>query len=590
MAREGYVTGRAAKTTAQKRGKLMQAEQRGAFLSALFIDYDNVYFSLKRRSEDAAARFAQDPGHWLAQLRSGRLIRNEGAAHGGERRLAVNRLYGNPVPRRTTREGPNDPNSFIFVRHHFIRAGLEVVDCPPLTAQLKNGSDIRMALEVFEFIEHRTRFDEFILMSGDADFTPVLHRLREYDRRIVIYTNDHTAQPYTALCDGRIEEQDFVNFLLSNALPSPEVPSGSAVISRAGAETERAVGRAMHNALGFEDGDRVPAGAGYGQQRESKAAAPQRGPQARTDEPTIRALMDDFQEIGAEILDLVVKAVGEANKPVPIAYLANRAMKELGSEKTVGTNWAGSGGFLNFLSQNLPDRLRLTEAPPHCVYDPARHGAEQPREETQRESGLKHAAGQGQPLSPSGGNTRMSELQNSITRIHQASKAPPLPPSEYQLLFELIAAELHENGFHPRRTVSGVIARAEQSGVRLAEADVSFVIGAVDDADPWLENTRSPADIARTYRDVILSQCDKAGVQLSEDERQLVQVWFGAARWATDTGQGMRDSEHPGDGENRPASTQRPEIPLPPDFDDGAAGDDPPVEDRRSAGGSKYRR
>jgi len=568
----------------------MQAEQGGAFLSALFIDYDNVYLSLKRRSEDAAARFAQDPGHWLAQLRSGRLIRGQGEAREQERRLAVNRVYGNPVPRRTTREGPNDPNSFIFVRHHFIRAGLEVIDCPPLTAQLKNGSDIRMALEVFEFIEHRTRFDEFILMSGDADFTPVLHRLREYDRRIVIYTNDHTAQPYTALCDGRIEEQDFVNFLLSNALPSPEGPSGPAGISRAGAETERAVGRAMHNALGFEDADRAPAASGYGQQQESKAASPQRAPQARTDDPTIRALMDDFEEIGAEILDLVAKAVGEADKPVPIAYLANRAMKELGSEKTIGTNWAGSGGFLNFLSQNLPDRLHLTEAPPHCVYDPSRHEPEQRGEEAQTESGLQRAAGQGQPLKAAGDNTRMSELQNSITRIHQASKAPPLPPSEYQLLFDLIAGEIHENGFHPRRTVSGVIARAEQSGVRLAEADVSFVIGAVDDADPWLENTRSPAEIARTYRDVILSRCDKAGVELSGDERQLVQVWFGAARWTSDTGQGMRGPEPPDHGEDRPASAQRLEIPLPPDFDDGAVSDDQPGEDRRGAVGSKFRR
>ena len=49
-------------------------------------------------------------------------------------------------------------------------------------------------------------FDEFIILSGDADFTPVLHRLRAHARRTVVFANDHTAQPYTAMSDGEIRE------------------------------------------------------------------------------------------------------------------------------------------------------------------------------------------------------------------------------------------------------------------------------------------------------------------------------------------------------------------------------------------------
>jgi len=566
----------------------MPAEQRGAYLSALFVDYDNVYLSLRRRSEEAAARFAQAPAHWMEQIVHGRLIRRETRAQAQCRRLAINRVYGNPVPRRAGRE--NDPNSFIFVRHHFIRAGFEVIDCPPLTAQLKNGSDIRMAIDVRDLIEHRTRFDEFILLSGDADFTPVLHRLREYDREIIIYANDHTAQPYTALCDGRIEERDVVDFLLSNALPAPDgqAESGPRPLGAtdAGADTAMAVNQAMHRALGYGD---EPEQTSVGFPPASRDAAPAapggsaglqpRSTQTRTEEPAIRALMDDFRQIGAEILDLVVKSVAEADKPVPIAYLANRAMKEVGSEKTVGTNWAGSGGFLNFLSRNLPDHLRLSEAPPHCVYDPARHSVEGGAPE---EQGISTPARSGPPAPAEAGGQRRHDLQRSITRIYEASQAPPLPPSEYQLLFSLVAAEVQDNGLRPGRTGSAVIARGEQNGVRFADQDVSFVLNAVDDLDPGFERARTPQAIAGVYRDVILNRCRKGGLDLSDDERQLIDVWFGAAQ----LGAGAEPMKSAGAQRQAHQAFGRPEIPLPPDFDDADGSAASPGSALRDLGGS----
>ncbi len=84
----------------------------------------------------------------------------------------MNRCYGNPVPRRNTHDNSTDMNSFPFIRHHFLRAGFEVIDCPPLTAQLKNSADIRIVMDVRDILNHDTHFDEFVILSGDADFTP----------------------------------------------------------------------------------------------------------------------------------------------------------------------------------------------------------------------------------------------------------------------------------------------------------------------------------------------------------------------------------------------------------------------------------
>ena len=63
-------------------------------------------------------------------------------------------------------------------------------------------------MDVRDYLTHETYFDEFIILSGDADFTPVLQRLRQHARRTVIYCNEYTAQPYTAICDGEVREAD----------------------------------------------------------------------------------------------------------------------------------------------------------------------------------------------------------------------------------------------------------------------------------------------------------------------------------------------------------------------------------------------
>jgi hypothetical protein len=197
----------------------MKREAGGPCLSAVFVDYDNIYLSLKRKSEEAAKRFAKDASGWLRGIETGRLITPTNAPFTGTRRIVMNRCYGNPVPRRNTNDNSTDMNSFPFVRHHFLRAGFEVIDCPPLTAQLKNSSDIRMVMDIRDYLTHDTYFDEFVILSGDADFTPVLHRLRAHARRTVIFANDFTAAPYTAISDGEVREADLIALILNGALP-----------------------------------------------------------------------------------------------------------------------------------------------------------------------------------------------------------------------------------------------------------------------------------------------------------------------------------------------------------------------------------
>lgn len=354
-------------------------------MSTVFVDYDNIYLSLKRKNEEAAKRFAKDAGLWLAEIASGRLITpTNSPVLEMPRRIVMNRCYGNPVPRRNAHDNSTDMNSFPFVRHHYLRAGFEVIDCPPLTAQLKNSADIRMVMDVRDYLLHDTYFDEFIILSGDADFTPVLHRLRQHARRTVIYSNDHTATPYTAISDGEVREADLIAALLEG-----------------------------------------------------------RAPAAVTDEQSTRKGLPNPQsmdEARKAIISDVLGHVRADSQPLLLEVLADRAVRTLGHEKTVGTAWGGAGSFRDLLVNELPEGIEVTEHAPHYVFDTTRSAApaeakSEPRQpQPPRESVDRFASSFGdirpEPLVPAQEEAPVSRQPAPAAAAAAAAPAPLHAPNE----------------------------------------------------------------------------------------------------------------------------------------------------------------
>ena len=555
----------------------MKRETAGAVLSAVFVDYDNIYMSLRRKNEDAAKRFAKDAAVWLKAIETGALISPTNSVLGDSpRRIVMNRCYGNPVPRRNSHDNSTDMTSFPFIRHHFLRAGFEVVDCPPLTAQLKNSSDIRMVMDLRDYLVHDTYFEEFIILSGDADFTPVLHRLRQHARRTVIYANEHTAQPYTAICDGEIREVDLVGLLtsLSEAVP----PSITANTSEARL---------------------IPV------QERSVAPQAQLQPQPQM----------TIAELKAEILAEIVATVRTSPTPLPLEALADRALRSIGHERTIGTNWAGAGSFRELLRQGLPTDVRMSDAPPFVVFDVRRHGKPTSPElqRTARSAapprghddpwGSVASAGQGgysaaapaqngdrgnppgnhaevqgqaapavrgavvptvaptmpqahgrdahdrqtsaQPVvnrgivAQSGGGSgqygsqnvaveQPSRAQQMVQRIYEASKAPPFAPAEYRALFEIISQEINENSIAGKQTITNIVGRAAQVGLELKWDDARFVYDVVSEPDPWFELGASANLFGGRFRNYVVQRCRDAGVALTAKDLDMIDAWFAA--------------------------------------------------------------
>ena len=164
--------------------------------SAVFVDFDNVFSQLRQLQPEAAERFARHPSEWIGWLTTS-LPLPQPAPEGDARRLLVRRCYLNP-------------NWYQAYRHAFLRAGFEIVDCPPVTSQGKTSTDIHMVLDIIDVLQAETRCDEFIVISADADFTPVLRRLRRHDRRTTVLAIGFPSAAYQASADLLIDERIFL--------------------------------------------------------------------------------------------------------------------------------------------------------------------------------------------------------------------------------------------------------------------------------------------------------------------------------------------------------------------------------------------
>ena len=73
--------------------------------------------------------------------------------------------------------------------HKFTRElhmlGFEMVDIPHSGASGKNSADIRMVVDAIDLCYSKSHIDTFALLTGDSDFSPLVSKLKENDKRVI---------------------------------------------------------------------------------------------------------------------------------------------------------------------------------------------------------------------------------------------------------------------------------------------------------------------------------------------------------------------------------------------------------------------
>ncbi|MFP5022178.1 NYN domain-containing protein [Pseudonocardia phyllosphaerae] len=117
-------------------------------------------------------------------------------------RVVVRRAYG-------------DWSAFDEDRRLMARAQVELIEIPQrIGGSRKNAADIKLAVDAIELAYEREWVTTFAIGTGDSDFTPLMHKLRELDKRVIgIGVQSSTSALLPPACD---------EFLFYDRLPGVE--------------------------------------------------------------------------------------------------------------------------------------------------------------------------------------------------------------------------------------------------------------------------------------------------------------------------------------------------------------------------------
>jgi uncharacterized protein (TIGR00288 family) len=93
----------------------------------------------------------------------------------------------------------------------FHEQGVEMIDIPQSKASGKNSADIHMVVDALDLCHQKQHIDLFALLSGDSDFSPLVAKLKENDKRVIgCGVKSSTSDLLIGSCDEFIYYDDLV--------------------------------------------------------------------------------------------------------------------------------------------------------------------------------------------------------------------------------------------------------------------------------------------------------------------------------------------------------------------------------------------
>jgi uncharacterized protein (TIGR00288 family) len=107
-------------------------------------------------------------------------------------RLIIKKAYG-------------DWGRFIRVKQTMLFNSVELVELPQVGYRGKNSSDIKLTIDALETAFNRPYIDTYVVVSGDSDFTPLISKLRELDKYVIVVSSkENTSKLLKGFCDELI--------------------------------------------------------------------------------------------------------------------------------------------------------------------------------------------------------------------------------------------------------------------------------------------------------------------------------------------------------------------------------------------------
>ena len=443
--------------------------------SALFVDFDNIYSGLRKLDQAIADRFARQPLQWMNWVINA-LELPDHTPDGARRRLLVRRCYLNP-------------QAYQRFRPSFNLAGFEIVDCPALTSEGKTSTDIHMVLDIIDLLQHETHYDEFIVFSADADFTPVLRKLRRSDRRTTVLAIGFPSAAYRASADLLIDQDEFVRKALGFK-DEDESSKPESMNHAANAASDADAISTAARALVAED------------VRDSPVPAP----------PVASARSLD-RDVGGSI-ETIRQEVARSFAPVPCSRLASLITTQF---TAIAADWNGKGSFRKFIES-------LELAPLHFDWS--------------TDGGIVHDSTRPMAIARNGCATsewgKDQDILPLATQIHEVSGAPLLRPQDYGALFSIIEQDVRLHPFDLKETAKRVRDCLKNDGFGGSRRDVNWILsGLLMRGHVFNEGYDDAATLSVKTANNVRSLCLREQMVLDRSAEAAIARWFGTAQAST---------------------------------------------------------
>ncbi len=149
-------------------------------LIAVFVDFENLAIGVR----------GMKPGKFQIQLVLKRLLEKG--------RIVYKRAYC-------------DWSNYRDAVKEFHVQGIELIDIPQSKISGKNSADIRMVVDALDLCYSKDHIDTFALLSGDSDFSPLVSKLKESNKRVIgCGVKSSTSDLLIANCDEFIYYDDLI--------------------------------------------------------------------------------------------------------------------------------------------------------------------------------------------------------------------------------------------------------------------------------------------------------------------------------------------------------------------------------------------
>jgi uncharacterized protein (TIGR00288 family) len=125
-------------------------------------------------------------------------------------------------------------------------AAFELIEIPHVRQSGKNSADIRMVVDALDLCYTKSHVDTFVIISGDSDFSPLVSKLRENDKKVIgVGVKQSSSDLLIANCDEFIYYDNLVSRTKKSAKATRKPAAKGAKTPKKDKETEDRINEAL---------------------------------------------------------------------------------------------------------------------------------------------------------------------------------------------------------------------------------------------------------------------------------------------------------------------------------------------------------